>query len=442
MHAALDLTPMRVLHLDIDQYLGLWAIDEAAGMQIYDRVLRMNLAAHCEEQIAAGRDVAAATIAPESRDELTISVIDIRGTMTKRGSSLSSAGSTVRLRREVRQAAADPNIDGIMLRIDSPGGTVAGTADLAAEVAAANKKKPVYAFAEDTTASAAYWVASQAAKVYANNRTAKIGSIGTLLVLYDFSGAAEKEGIRPVVVKTGELKGVGVPGAPVTADQETYLQQLVDETQTEFSAEVATGRNLSADKVAAVATGRVYSAVEAQSLGLIDGIASFDATLGLLASAIRAGRHSNRKGPNMSNESTAPQPATYPELKAAFPKAAADFLTAQLDAQTTLDQARAAWQRNLEERAEAAEARAQQAEAAAKQAAEETAAKKPIGSAGLNDAGTATEQDAGDFAALVDAKVAQGMPRHLAARKVAKENPAAREAYVAAYNAVHKLSQR
>jgi len=143
-----------------------------------------------------------------------------------------------------------------------------------------------------------------------------------------------------------------------------------------------------------------------------------------------------------TNTNTAPQPAAYAELKSAFPKATADFLTSQLDAQATLEQARAAWQRNLEERAAAAEARLTELQAKADEAAKAAAAKKPIGSAGLNDSGEATNADAGDFAALVDAKVAQGMPRHLAARKVAKENPAAREAYVAAYNAVHKLSQR
>ena len=151
------------------------------------------------------------------------------------------------------------------------------------------------------------------------------------------------------------------------------------------------------------------------------------------------------KEPSMAETNTAPQgpqPAAYAELKAAFPKATADFLTSQLDAQATLDQARAAWQRNLEERATAAEARLTELKAKADEAAKAAAAKKPIGSAGLNDSGEATNVDAGDFAALVDAKVAQGMPRHLAARRVAKENPAAREAYVAAYNAVHKLSQR
>ena len=427
--------------LELDQYVGLWAIDETAGMQLFDHARRLDLAGHVAQTHSAGRDIAAATVADQAADELTIAVIDIRGTMTKRGSSLSDAGSTVLIRRELRQAARDGGVDGILLRIDSPGGTVSGTADLAAEVAEANGRKPVYAFAEDTTASAAYWVASQAAKVYANNRTAKVGSIGTLLYLYDLSGMAEKEGVRPVVIKTGDLKGVGVPGAAVTEQHEAYLQEIVDQTQAEFTAGVMAGRGMNSEQVAAVATGRVYNAGEAQRVGLIDGIESFDQTLALLAAEIR-GRRRNSRGSQMSAEQESqqgPQPATFKELKAAFPNATAEFLTAQLEADATIDQARAAYTKALEERAAAAEARAQEAETAAKQA---QAGKAP-GVDGLPEGqGQSTDTDAGDFRALVAERARErNIPTHLAARQIAREHPEARQAAVAEHNAQHARSR-
>ena len=427
--------------LELDQYVGLWAIDETAGMQLFDHARRLDLAGHVAQTQNAGRDIAAATVADQAADELTIAVIDIRGTMTKRGSSLSDAGSTVLIRREVRQAARDGAVDGIVLRIDSPGGTVSGTADLAAEVAEANRRKPVYAFAEDTTASAAYWVASQAEKIYANNRTAKVGSIGTLLYLYDLSGMAEKEGVRPVVIKTGDMKGVGVPGAAVSEQHEAYLQEIVDQTQAEFTAGVMAGRNMHSEQVAAVATGRVYNAGEAQRVGLIDGIESFDQTLALLAAEIR-GRRRNSRGSQMSAEQESqqgPQPATFKELKAAFPNATAEFLTAQLEADATIDQARAAYTKALEERAAAAEARAQEAETAAKQA----EASKAPGVDGLPEGQSqSTDADAGDFRALVAAAARErNIPTHLAARQIAREHPEARQAAVAEHNARHARSR-
>ncbi len=151
---------------------------------------------------------------------------------------------------------------------------------------------------------------------------------------------------------------------------------------------------------------------------------------------------SNVKEPPMA-ESTpqAPQPAGYAELKAAFPKADATFLTSQLDAQATLDQALAAWQTALEKRAADAEARAQELEAKAEEAAN---AAGTLGSAGLPD-GNAPGGDRGDaldFRVLVDNLVAQGTPRHLAARQVAKRYPEARAAYVARHNEEHAYARK
>jgi len=117
-----------------------------------------------------------------------IAVIPLAGPLMKIDSKFGST-NTVRVRRALRAALADPDVRGILLHIDdSPGGTMAGTADLAAAVAAANLEKPVWAQIDDMGASAAYWVAAQARRIVAN-ATAELGSIGVVAVLEDSSKA-------------------------------------------------------------------------------------------------------------------------------------------------------------------------------------------------------------------------------------------------------------
>jgi signal peptide peptidase SppA len=220
------------------------------------------------------------------RGQQQTAVVKLTGTLMKQQSSLGGNNtSTIAARRAIRSAAADPNVSGILLAIDSPGGTVAGTADLAADVKAASRKKPVIAHIDDLGASAAYWIASQADAVYANTPTALVGSIGTVLSITDSSGAGEKSGVKTMTFATGPLKAAGYDGTPITDEQAAYFQGLVDSLQQEFDAAVQRGRRLSDTKLAAVKSGAVYPAAEAQPLGLIDGVQPLEKSLALLTSA-------------------------------------------------------------------------------------------------------------------------------------------------------------
>lgn len=279
-------------------YAGLWAIEETRGRALAALAARTDLAAHVA-RAEPPRLRSAITSVPVSGGK-SVAVIRVAGTLMKGESSLTASTSTVQLRRDVRKAAADPEVLAILLAIDSPGGTVAGTADLAAEVKAAAKKKPVWAHADDLCASAAYWVASQCERVFANDATALVGSIGTVLTLYDASAAAEREGVKPLVFATGPLKGAGTPGAAVTADQVAYFQAMVDETQKSFDRAVRLGRGLTEKQLADVRTGGVFAAPEAEAKRLIDGVKSFDATLQLLAAEAR------QKTPRPAGSAAAP----------------------------------------------------------------------------------------------------------------------------------------
>ena len=130
-----------------------------------------------------------------------------------------------------------------LLHIDSPGGHVAGTKELADDVAAVDQSKPVHAYLEDAGASAAYWIASQARSVTAN-AMAMVGSLGTFTVLYDLSKAAAMEGVQVRIVSTGERKGAAAPGTPVTDADVAEAQRLVDGFDAFFRAAVRDGLRL------------------------------------------------------------------------------------------------------------------------------------------------------------------------------------------------------
>lgn len=223
--------------------------------------------------------------APLSRDEGAlfsktadgVAIVRIVGAITKGVGKLTGT-STILTRRALRQATQDETVQSILLAIDSPGGQVSGVQDLADEVLRASQHKPVTAYIEDLGASAAYWIASQAQRITAN-RTAEIGSIGVIAVLEDLSGAAEREGVKVHVVTTSPMKAVGVPGTVVLPEHLAYVGAMVETIGGFFFEAVARGRKLSAARLAAVTDGRVWIAGQAQALGLIDGVESFEEAL-------------------------------------------------------------------------------------------------------------------------------------------------------------------
>lgn len=266
----------------LDEYFGPWAYEPVRFQLAWQAAAAKNLFSH----VNAGpspRPQTMTTMVPV-RGGKNVAVIEMNGSLMKQQPSMGGT-STVQLRRDIRSAASDPNVSSILISIDSPGGTVAGTQDLAKDVRDARKKKFVYAQINDLGASAAYWVASQANQVFANAPTALVGSIGTILTVYDESAAAEQAGIKALVFATGPLKGAGTPGAPVTEEQVAHFQRIVNETQTHFDAAVMKGRGLTPSQLAGVRTGGVFPAAEALDRRLIDGIQDFDSTLEALAAA-------------------------------------------------------------------------------------------------------------------------------------------------------------
>ena len=247
-------------------------------------------------------------------DENGIARVQINGFMSKGDSSFGGT-STVRTRAAIRKAVNDDRVKAILLHIDSPGGTVAGSRDLAEDVDAADRQKPVYAHIDDLGASAAYNVASGARRITAN-ANAEVGSIGTICMLVDSSGMAEAEGIKVHVITTAKHKGTGVPGAPIDQEQLAAVQHIVDVLGGQFVDHVNAQRGLSLKPGEGAADGRLFIGEEARQMGLIDAVASYDQAVGAVvadliaeagtprlrrAQAARRGREIDLLGANRPN---------------------------------------------------------------------------------------------------------------------------------------------
>ncbi len=167
----------------------------------------------------------------------------------------------------IQGALTDPQVSSIVLNIDSPGGSLSGIHDVADTINAARTLKPVVAHTSGLMASAAYWLGSQADVITAT-RGGEVGSIGVYSVLHDTSQAAEDAGVKVHVVRSADLKGIGIPGDEVTEEQLESVQANIDAAAKMFSEDIHRGRPEM--DVSSVATGETWFAEEAKTLGLID----------------------------------------------------------------------------------------------------------------------------------------------------------------------------
>jgi len=222
-------------------------------------------------------------------------LLSLVGPMTKRTSFWSwyfGGCGTQRVKEHVRHAAASASVSGILLSIDSPGGTIDGTAELADEIAAAAKVKPVHVYVDGMACSAAYWVASQAKRITAP-RTALLANIGTYSALVDSSDAAKQMGYKVIPIKAGSLKAAGMPGTPVTKEQIEAAQRLVDSLNAHFLDAVSRGRGIDAKTIASW-EGEIFTGDKALSLKLVDAIGTYDDALTRLRADIEQRERRNR----------------------------------------------------------------------------------------------------------------------------------------------------
>jgi signal peptide peptidase SppA len=231
-------------------------------------------------------------------------IINVAGPLTKRWTCAAwMFGGTPMdaIREQVRMAQKDDDIKSVLLLVDSPGGSVSGTSDLADDVAALNKVKPVTAYIEDMGCSAGYWIASAAGRVVCN-KNATIGSIGVYYLIDDASAAYTMRGIKRHRIASGTHKGAGAGGTEITSEQLARMQAEIQSMADLFIAAVAENRGMSTEQVAELATGEVWIGAQAVELGLVDAVEPLDATLKSLQSA-RA-NPSSRRAATAGNSTT------------------------------------------------------------------------------------------------------------------------------------------
>ena len=183
----------------------------------------------------------------------------------------------------LRRAAADERLKALVVRIDSPGGTVVASEEIHRQLRAIGTKLPVVAVLGQTAASGGYMVALGADRIFAREGTIT-GSIGVLMQTADVTGLLQKLGVAMEQIKSAPMKAGPNPFEPLTDEGRRAVRAVIDDTHAMFVAMVAERRGLAADAAARLGDGRVHTGRQAVALGLVDALGGEDAALGWLAS--------------------------------------------------------------------------------------------------------------------------------------------------------------
>lgn len=203
-----------------------------------------------------------------------VAIIPIHGFLTKRTEAFAPIFGTTsyeEVYNAILQAQKDPEVDSILLDIDSPGGEVAGLFDLVDFIYKSRDVKPIYAIANDHAFSAAYAIASATSRIFIN-RTSGVGSIGVIATHVDVSEADKKDGIKYTTVFAGAKKNDLTPHEPISNDAMNDLQIEVNRLYEMFVETVARNRNLSSAQIKATQAA-TYFGENAVEIGLADEMA-------------------------------------------------------------------------------------------------------------------------------------------------------------------------
>jgi protease-4 len=197
-----------------------------------------------------------------------IGVVEIRGMLVESRGVL----------EDLKRFREDDEIRAIVLRIDSPGGTVGPAQEIYREVQRTRETKKVVASMGTVAASGGYYAAAAADGIMANPGTIT-GSIGVILEFTNFQQLFEKIGLAPVVVKSGEYKDIGSPAREMTPGERRILEDFARKIHRQFIRDVAAGRPLEPDRVEALADGRIFTGEESREAGLVDRLGNLEDAL-------------------------------------------------------------------------------------------------------------------------------------------------------------------
>ena len=188
---------------------------------------------------------------------------------------------------QLKKFADDSSIKAIILHVNSPGGGVAASEEIYREVKRirAEKKKRIVVSIETVGASGAYYVASASDKIYADQGSI-VGSIGVIAQWVNYGDLLKWAKLKDVVIKTGEFKDTGNPARDLTANEQAYMQALIDNMFGQFVQAVSEGRGMKFEDVKSIANGKVWTGEQAMSMKLIDGVGDFETAVADTAKSV------------------------------------------------------------------------------------------------------------------------------------------------------------
>jgi protease-4 len=206
-----------------------------------------------------------------------IALVAVQGMLSQDGQGsplLGPATSADSVVRALGRAARDPDVAGVVLRIDSPGGDVLAAEEVYRAVHDFAARKPVAVSMGDVAASGGYWAAMGAPMIFAEPQTLT-GSIGIYSMRADLSGLLERLAVHTHETKAGERAGAGAWERPMEADERAHEQAHLNSLYEMFVHKVAASRKLTQKRAAELAEGRVYTGADALALGLVDAMGGF-----------------------------------------------------------------------------------------------------------------------------------------------------------------------
>lgn len=201
----------------------------------------------------------------------SIAIIPVYGSITSDPANINllnaQSASPEKIKLLINNAKSNPTIKAVIFDINSPGGAVVPSQEIASLVKQLNKTK--YAVISDVGASGAYWIASSCDKIIANPLSIT-GSIGVTSSYFDFTDLFEKYGINYNTLIAGSLKEIGSPYKNLTTAERSIMQNKLNIIHAVFASDVAINRNMTFEQIKSIATGEFYLGLEAKELGLID----------------------------------------------------------------------------------------------------------------------------------------------------------------------------
>jgi protease-4 len=216
--------------------------------------------------------------------ENKVAVISLSGPIQSESSGFFFGGNVITpesVRTELERARNDDSVKAIVLQIDSPGGSVAASQEIVNQLELV--KKPIVVSMSDLAASGGYYISAGADKIVALPGTLT-GSIGVISEMPNLKGLFDKLGIDMQVFIAGKHKDMYAGLRELTPEEEVIMQDMTDQLYNQFVQVVAKGRGLSEDKVRALATGQLYTGIQAKELGLVDELGGLNTAIDLAAS--------------------------------------------------------------------------------------------------------------------------------------------------------------